>query len=274
MQLKRRTLDGINTHSQATLSSPLLHRLRRIWAVAGSLAFVGFVGWCLLAYRALPEAKRGLDSDSLVTVTPGPDLWVFSPRTAGEHRVHLVFLSGALVDPVAYAPLLHQLAAHGYPVYLLALPWRGAFGKADGEEFLDQVRTLMDTIPGTWVVAGHSRGAKIAALVSRNPAPRQTALVLVGTTHPRDFSLAGSRLAVTKLYGTADGVAPAKTVLANAALLPSSTHWVAIDGGNHHQFGYYGFQPGDSWASISRAQQQEQTLRALLDALQAVRDAI
>ena len=89
-----------------------------------------------------------------------------------------------------------------------------------------------------------------------------------------DFSLAGSRLAVTKLYGTADGVAPAKTVLANAALLPSSTHWVAIEGGNHHQFGYYGFQPGDRWASISRAQQQEQTLRALLDALQAVHDAI
>lgn len=266
--------DDITTHPEATLSHPLLHRLRRIWAVAGSVAFVGFIGWCLLAYRASPEARRGLDSDSLVTVTAGQDFWVFSPRTAGAHRVHLVFLSGALVDPVAYAPLLHRLAAHGYPAYLLALPWRGAFGMADGEEFLDQVRTLMDTIPGAWVVAGHSRGAKIAALLSRQPPPRQAALVLVGTTHPRDFSLAGSRLAVTKLYGTADGVAPAKTVLANAALLPSSTHWVAIEGGNHHQFGYYGFQPGDRWASISRAQQQEQTLRALLDALQAVHDAI
>ena len=230
--------------------------------------------WCLLAYRASPEAKRGLDSDSLVTVTPSPGVWAFTPRFAGEHRVHVVFLSGALVDPVAYAPLLHQLAAHGYPAYLVALPWRGAFGKADGEEFLDQVRTLMDTIPGTWVIAGHSRGAKIAALLSRTPSPRQAGLVLIGSTHPRDFSLAQSRLAVTKLYGTADGVAPAAKVLANAALLPPSTHWVAIEGGNHHQFGYYGFQPGDRWASISRAQQQAETLQALLDALNVVPDAI
>jgi pimeloyl-ACP methyl ester carboxylesterase len=173
------------------------------------------------------------------------------------------------VDPVAYAPLLHAVAAHGYPTHLLALPWRGAFGRADGEEFLDPARSVMDTVPGPWVVAGHSRGAKIAALLARQPSARLAGLILLGTTHPRDFSLADSRLAVTKVYGTDDGVAPAADVLANAALLPPSTHWVRIQGGNHNQFGYYGFQPGDHWASISRAEQQAATLAAMLAALEA-----
>jgi pimeloyl-ACP methyl ester carboxylesterase len=256
------------------MSKTFLQRLRRAWAIIGSLLFVGFVGWCLLAYRAKPEAAAALRSDSAVTVTSADGVWTFAPSSAAPRPVNLVFLAGALVNPTAYAPLLNQIAHHGYRVYLLALPWRGAFGKADGPDFLDHVRSLMDTVPGTWVVAGHSRGAKIAALVSEHPVPRQTALILIGTTHPRDISLAGSRLAVTKIYGTADGVAPASKVLANRALLPATTRWVAIAGGNHHQFGAYGFQPGDHRASISAATQQALTVEAVLAALAAAPDAI
>lgn len=245
----------------------VFQRLRRLWAIVGSLAFIGFVGWCLIAYRAKPEAAQALESDTLVTVVAGPGSWTFVPRAPSAHGVNLVFLAGALVDPRAYAPLLHEVAGRGYRAYLLALPWRGAFGRADGPEFQEEVRTLMDTVPGSWVVAGHSRGAKIAALVSLDPPPRQTALILVGSTHPRDFSLAQSRLAVTKIYGTRDGVAPAPRVLAHRALLPATTVWVAIAGGNHHQFGAYGFQPGDRRATISAAQQQALTLEAMLTAL-------
>jgi pimeloyl-ACP methyl ester carboxylesterase len=249
------------------LPLPLLRRLRRIWAIAGSLALVGFVLWCLLAYRASATATAALASDSLVTVTSLATRWVFAPTHLREPRINLVFLPGALVDPVAYAPLLHATAAGGYPSYLLALPWRGAFGRADGEDFLDHVRSVMDTIPGAWVVAGHSRGAKIAALVARQPIPRMTGLILLGSTHPRDFSLAASHLAITKVYATSDGVAPAADVLANAHLLPVWTRWIPLEGGNHNQFGHYGFQPGDHRASISRAAQQAAIVTAVLAAL-------
>lgn len=242
------------------MASALLQRIRRIWATLGTIAFVGFVTWCLIAYRASPTARAGLLTDSLVTVTPGSGYWLFSPLAPRVPPVRLVFLSGALVDPVAYVPLLHAVAARGFAVYLFALPWRGAFGRADGDEFQDRIRSFMDTLPGAWVVAGHSRGAKIAALLARQPTTRMTGLILLGSTHPRDFSLADTRLAVTKVYGTKDGVAPEGAVLAKAAHLPPSTHWVAIEGGNHNQFGYYGFQPGDHFATITRGAQQAATL--------------
>jgi len=38
--------------------------------------------------------------------------------------------------------------------------------------------------------------------------------------------------------------------------LPDDTDWVEIKGGNHSQFGWYGFQDGDNEAEISREKQQ------------------
>lgn len=103
----------------------MLQRIRRIWVTLGLVAFVGFVAWCLIAYRANDEARAALASDSRVTVTAADGLWRLVPTEADPGRARVAFLPGALVDPVAYAPLLHAMAANGYPVDLFDLPWRG-----------------------------------------------------------------------------------------------------------------------------------------------------
>lgn len=56
----------------------------------------------------------------------------------------------------------------------------------------------------------------------------------------------------------------------NAALLPASTQWVKIEGGNHVQFGHYRHQLGDDAATISRAEQQTATENALTDFLRSL----
>jgi hypothetical protein len=56
-------------------------------------------------------------------------------------------------------------------------------------------------------------------------------------------------------------------------IVAADTQHVRIDGGNHSQFGSYGFQPGDWPATISRDDQQRQTLDAVLDMLRRVSDA-
>jgi len=48
------------------------------------------------------------------------------------------------------------------------------------------------------------------------------------------------------------------------ALLPINTQYIMIEGGNHAQFGDYGFQPGDNEATIMRADQQQQTVDATI----------
>jgi len=52
-------------------------------------------------------------------------------------------------------------------------------------------------------------------------------------------------------------------VEANRQLLPPSTTWTLIEGGNHGQFGSYGFQPMDRFADIGRAEQRALTVAAV-----------
>lgn len=71
------------------------------------------------------------------------------------------------------------------------------------------------------------------------------------------------------MYGTRDTVADVEKIVANRAKLPAAARMVPIAGGNHSQFGYYGFQLGDWPATIAREGQQRQTLDALIAMLRA-----
>lgn len=135
----------------------------------------------------------------------------------------------------------------------------------------ERARTAMRALRHVkrWVAAGHSRGGLIAATFVRGEPLTFAGLVLIGTTHPRDFSLADLRLPVTKVYGTRDTVADVEKILSTRANLPAGAHMVPVAGGNHSQFGYYGFQLGDWPATIAREEQQRQTLAALVATLHA-----
>jgi predicted alpha/beta-hydrolase family hydrolase len=72
---------------------------------------------------------------------------------------------------------------------------------------------------------------------------------------------------VTKIVGTRDGLASRAEVERNRAKLPADTRWVWIEGGNHSQFGWYGFQPGDHRATIDADVQRATMIHAVIDAL-------
>ena len=119
-----------------------------------------------------------------------------------------------------------------------------------------------------WVIAGHSKGGKLAAHFAHAHSNLLSGLILIGTSHPeRKFDLSRARLDVTKIYATHDGLASPAEVRANSKFLPAQTHWVRIEGGNHTQFGYYRFQLGDRTATIDRQRQQQLLTEAVLLAL-------
>ena len=57
---------------------------------------------------------------------------------------------------------------------------------------------------------------------------------------------------------------------ATRALLPADTRYVPIEGGNHVQMGWYGPQPGDGTATISREDQQQQVITVTAELLSTV----
>ena len=239
--------------------------LRRIWVAAG-LTFTAWLLWNAQAHGVDPALRRSGDS---VVVRDSGDVLRLLPHDS-TRKAGLLFLPGAAVDPMAYLPLLHRLAAAGHPVALVRLPWRMAASASSQAEVwrrLAAARALDSTRP--WVLAGHSRGAALAARYVAEQGGGVAGLVLIATTHPKSVSLATTAVPVTKIWGTRDCVAPAEAMFANAALLPVATRWVRIEGANHAQFAHYGRQLGDCAATIPRDVQQAETAGALLEALEA-----
>jgi pimeloyl-ACP methyl ester carboxylesterase len=247
--------------------------IRRVWITVGLSATVIFVAWSLVAYRASAAARLTVRPDTAVTVTHQDGIWFFGPtRSPASDRPALIFFPGALVEPIAYAPLLRAVATAGFPAYLVELPRRGALGGADDPELrrrFDRVVTG-SSAPRAWVIAGHSRGAVVAATLAAERHDGFAGLVLIGTSHPRDVDLSALRVGVTKIVGTRDGVARPGDVEANRHKLPDETRWVWIEGGNHSQFGWYGFQPGDRRPAIDATAQRAQMTNAVIDALRSV----
>jgi len=247
--------------------------IRRVWVASGALVLLLMPVYVWWTYTPrLPV--DALSSDATVSVERS-DVLRFVPR--GRVRsVGLVWVAGCLVSPDAYAPLGHAVAAQGYPVVVYGLPWRCTpwppqRARADAEIR----RHLSSAPPDRWVLGGHSKGAVFVSSVAATPPASLRGVIIAGSTHPRDVDLSHSRLAISKIVATMDGIAPLDVSgsPARRRLLPPDATWHRIEGGNHSQFGWYGTQLGDGTARITREQQHTEVLAAVLAVLARVEDA-
>jgi hypothetical protein len=241
-----------------------LRRLRKWWwfllliLAIPLLAAGGFVVWAEMTPSPMPEALAALQSDAEVEVTG--DRWlVFSPVNQ-EARMGLILYPGGRVDPRSYAPAARAIAAEGYLVVIVPMPLNLAVFGAD------QASEVIAAFPGVghWAVGGHSLGGAMAARFAHGHASEVQGLVLWAAYPDTSNDLSASDLAVASIYGTLDGLATQDKIATSRSLLPLDTNWVAIEGGNHAQFGWYGPQSGDNPATISRETQQQQIVEATL----------
>jgi hypothetical protein len=84
--------------------------------------------------------------------------------------------------------------------------------------------------------------------------------------------LSSQDLEVVSIFGTRDGLSSLEEIEASEELLPSNTTFVPIEGGNHSQFGWYGFQSGDNPAVISHEDQNQLTVDSTLALLRMVEE--
>lgn len=243
----------------------------RRWVHRGFLAWgIGSTLWLANTFRTRGVDAALLDSSDAVQVSLTRERLDLRPRS--PHQAALLFFTGGGVHAEAYVPLLRPLADSGFRVAIVRLPWRLAPHESHKVAALDRaMQVIGEGLPGTrWVVAGHSLGGALAARLARDAPPSVAAIVLVGTSHPRDHDLSGVALPILKVTASGDGIASPARVEASRHLLPAATRWVVIEGGNHSQFGHYGSQLFDGRASISREQQQEQTRAVLASVLATV----
>lgn len=187
---------------------------------------------------------------------PGIGL-LFIPPNAHE-ETGLVYLPGALVEHVAYAPLCSRIACQSQcVVVLLKVPLR--MSPLGGSK---RIAAAMAALPNvkTWAVGGHSMGGVTAAsFAASNPGAVQG--VVFHASYPHTDLSCQKELRYLSVSAEHDGVITRDSAAKALNKLPADYLTSQdVKGGNHAGFGHYGpqsFPKMDGERSISLEEQQE-----------------
>lgn len=238
---------------------------RRLWwilliPVFLCLCVIGaFALWLVTPVAPMPETEAYLASTDAVEVVSGNWL-IFRPKGMNP-TTGLIFYPGARIDPGAYAPAAYQIAEAGFLVVIPHMPSNLAVLDSDvAAEVIQRYPTVT-----YWAVGGHSLGGAMASQYAYDHLDEIDGLVLWASAPPSGEDFTQSQLKVLSIYGSLDsGV---ENIEASKAQFPDDTSWVRIEGGNHAQFGWYGRQPGDPDATITRENQERIAVDATIEFL-------
>lgn len=238
--------------------------LKRIFIMAVVICLLLIAGGTVYIfdyYHMADEALQYLQSTEEVIIKEIDTGLLFDGE--GEDTA-LIFYPGAKVEYTAYAPLLYRLASEGIDCFAVRMPGNLAvLGKNKADEILAEYNY------GSWYLAGHSLGGAMAAGYAAEHEDEMKGLVLLAA-YPTE-SMTKAEFAVLSVYGSEDMVLNRDKLAEGRALMPEDYTEICIKGGNHAGFGNYGEQKGDGTSSVTGEEQQEQTVKAILDLIR--RDA-
>ncbi len=215
-----------------------------------------FVVWASDESAATGTALDAMNSDSQVFVSAERGWLVFQPAGVARPETGFIFYPGGKVDYRAYAPVLKLIAAQGYFVVVMPVPLNLAFFDVNAAARIEAAYPEIQN----WFVGGHSLGGVAASsYAATHPGIKG---VVFWASYPADDSLKINGTKVISIYGTNDGLAGGGKIEESKSLLPADAEFIAIEGGNHAQFGSYGPQAGDSAATISPEEQWTQVTDA------------
>ena len=208
------------------------------------------------AIQFLPEnaaVEVAVLSDHGITVEIVDDMAIFRSRDhAMDTGVGLVFYPGAKVEYTAYAPLMAALAKQGMTAVVVKMPLNLAFFG------VNRMEDAMTACPDVreWYIGGHSLGGVAATSWVVKHSQEISGLILLGAYANQSVK----EVRVLSVYGSEDQVLNRKAYEKNRVNLPIDAKEIEIAGGNHGQFGSYGFQKGDGKSKISKEEQMEATV--------------
>ena len=199
-------------------------------------------------YRADDVAITVMQSETSIRFSD--NLTILTPTIPSDTA--LIFYPGAKVEYIAYIPILEKLCQNGITCVLIKMPFNLAiFDQNAANKVFDELPDIEN-----WYIGGHSMGGAMASSYAANHKDKVKGLILLGAYIYGDVS---PENALT-VYGTLN------------ADLEKRIHYtdniVIIDGGNHAQFGNYGEQKGDPPATISREDQQDIAVKAIMGFIQ------
>ncbi len=215
------------------------------------MGFIVLTGFYLNSYTALDEQFDELSVLEMEDITYHVDGDEISFKVEDPIK-NIVFVPGGLVNPDAYTYLALGLAKEGYDVTISkALFNLAIFTPNKANKF------LRDDLEN--VVIGHSLGGVTASLMASDN-QLVSEVIFLGSYPIADLT----DKEVFIILAEHDLGMDLEKV--NQSLEYTSNETVfMIEGGNHAQFGWYGPQRGDGEAEIPTLEQQQITIRKIIE---------
>ncbi|HMK54159.1 MAG TPA: alpha/beta hydrolase [Methanobacteriaceae archaeon] len=214
-------------------------------------------------YRADNTALAALNSTSAYNVNDTDDFVTFTP-TKNQSKTGVIIYPGAKVEAESYSVMASKLAVNGYTTIIVKMPFNLAFF---GTNKADIVIANHPEIT-SWVIAGHSLGGVFASDYAVNH-PDKIKGVIYFAAYP-SANASNATFKALSIRGSQDALTTSEDISKNRNKFPSNTTFVIIEGGNHFNFGNYGVQAGDNNSTITREEQQNQVITAILEFLKTL----
>jgi len=239
---------------------PLWLKVIIAFAVTALVGLLVFVAYFIYSYaNSLPYSKSPYDTarsgDGYQFIDKGGYFELQPNSPSGKA---LIMYPGAFAEPQAYVASLAELTKAGITVFIIKSPLNFALlDSGAAKRIIGQQPQIND-----WYVAGHSLGGVTACEFAKSNQALIKGLILLGSyCNGQANSL---KPKVLSIYATNDGLTELKDVEKSRTMLPSGAEFVAIEGGNHTQFGTFAkLQPGDKPAAISQDEQTTQLIQAI-----------
>ncbi len=219
------------------------------------LFILGGVVYFNIYYHATANAQSYMAGTDEVSVINGKNYYLFDGE--GEDTA-VIFYQGAKVDEKAYAGIMMSLAEGGVDAFLVKMPLNMAFmGKNKAESIIEE-----NSAYEHWYIAGHSLGGAMAGIFAGQHPELLDGIIFLASYSTMPIS---DELKVVSIVASEDKVLKWDVYYANSKNLPEDAEEIMIEGGNHSQFGDYGFQKGDGEAAISMEEQQSIVTQTILD---------
>lgn len=222
--------------------------------VVSTLAIVvgGFLIYASDYSHATQSAIDANTSTDSVDVVQTKDYIAYIPTDTIDCGV--VFYPGGKVEHSAYAMLCNSLANENIIVVVVKMPLNLAMLNMNaGNDIIEKYSNI-----DTWYLMGHSLGGVFGTYHLQNNPELYTGMIYLASYPATDIS--SLSIPTLSIIGTLDTVVDRAGYNDGKKYLSlDSTTYYEIAGGNHGQFGEYGFQDGDTVATISTKEQIAQT---------------
>lgn len=207
----------------------------------------GFFIYTLDYYRADEFAVQTF-SRGEYSVKNEENIFVFQPDKEKDSDTALIFYPGGKVEAIAYAPLLERLSQNGITCVLVKMPFNLSVFDVNAA---DNIYNKLPNI-SNWYIGGHSLGGAMASSYVNKNSDKIKGLILLGA-----YPVGDSNIDSIAIFGSED-------MILDKTKLETTSKKVEIPGGNHAYFGNYGEQKGDGTATITRYEQQHETVDQII----------